>query len=336
MSPARVPNLTVGDLRRIFPVVTAAVEMTHGGQKQVFRATINGQTVALKLVLPDHEPAAPFVDAAASTIVPGEDSTLTMDDDGGGEDLDAEERMIPPRLRREVDLLATIDSPFIVPLIEMEGKRLRAIPDAGRWYLAYAEAWVDGEDLDHRLAKGTQQMPVPEVVRLALDCVAGITALWKNEIVHRDIKPHNIMRRSDGRFLLIDLGLALDIQAETITETGAWLGTMAFAAPEINDPELRDRVDFRADLFSLGLVLYEALAAFHPYQARTAGRTVTDVRRRMRDRPIPLIQRVTDAHPNLAAIIMRMINTDMNLRYARLSQLETALRTVAADLGVSP
>jgi serine/threonine protein kinase len=244
--------------------------------------------------------------------------------------------LIPARLRREVDLLASITAPTIVPLVEISGERILHVTDHGRRYLVYAEAWIDGRDLNAHLDRGRLRMPQPEVIHLALDMLSAISALWDKEVVHRDIKPHNIIRRQNASFVLIDLGLALDLQGDTITETGAWLGTPVFAAPEINDPELRDRVDFRADEFSLGLVLYEALSGRHPYNARMSGKTVTDVRRKFRDKPIPLVPSDVVVDHGFAEIIMRMIDTDMSLRYARLSQLESALRSVAVRLGVQP
>ena len=86
----------------------------------------------------------------------------------------------------------------------------------------------------------------------------------------------------------------------------------------------------------MGLVLYEALAAKHPYSARRGGKTVDDVRRKFRERPIPLIESASSVDPELAAVIMRMIDTDMSLRYARLPQLESALRGIATRLGALP
>jgi serine/threonine protein kinase len=334
MSPARVPNLSPDDLHRLLPVVSQAEEIGSGGQKQVFKALLAGRTVVIKVLFPDPDADTSTVDAEASTVLLGGDASTVLDDEEAGSD--PEDDLIPPRLRRELALLAAINTPAVVPLVEIDGKRLRALTERGKVYLAYAEAWIDGEDLNQRLARGTKTMPQGEVLRLALDAVTGIEAMWSREIVHRDIKPHNIIRRREGGFVLIDLGLALDLQADTITEAGGWLGTLPFAAPEINDPELRDRVDFRADEFSLGLVLYEALAAKHPYSARRGGKTVDDVRRKFRERPIPLIESAPSVDPELAAVIMRMIDTDMSLRYARLPQLESALRGIATRLGVLP
>jgi serine/threonine protein kinase len=302
----------------------------------VFKAHLAGSTVALKVLLPDRDLDAPLVDAQASTVVvdPTAPTATIGDDDGSSEDSWSD--LIPARLRREVDLLASITAPTVVPLVEIGGERIRQVTDHDRRYLVYAEAWIDGQDLNAALDRGRQRMPQVEVVRLALDMLAAITALWGKEVVHRDVKPHNIIRRQEGGFVLIDLGLALDLQGDTITETGAWLGTPVFAAPEINDPELRDRVDFRADEFSLGLVLYEALSARHPYNARQGGRTVTDVRKRFRDRPVPLLPGDVSVDPELAAVIMRMIDTDMTLRYARLSQLVMTMRDIATRLGILP
>jgi serine/threonine protein kinase len=335
MSPARVPNLTAADIQRLLPMVSGVQELTSGGQKQVFKARLAGAIVALKVLLPDRDNDAPPVDAQASTVVVDPAApTATLGDAGASEESWSD--LIPARLRREVDLLAAITAPTVVPLVEIGGERIRQVADRGRRYLVYAEAWIDGQDLNDALDRGRKRMPQAEVVRLALDMLAAIAALWQQEVVHRDIKPHNIIRRQDGRFVLIDLGLALDLQADTITETGAWLGTPVFAAPEINDPELRERVDFRADEFSLGLVLYEALAARHPYNARQGGKTVTDVRKRFRDRPLPLLPGDVTVDPELAAVIMRMIDTDMTLRYARFGQLMTSMRSIATRLGVQP
>ncbi len=336
MSPARVPSLTEIDIHRLLPMATGVQEITSGGQKQVFKAQLDGTTVALKVLLPDRDPDPPAVDAQASTVVVDPQASTATIEDQPDETEESWSDLIPARLRREVDLLASISAPSLVPVVTIGGERIRLITDHGRRYLVYAEAWVDGQDLNDLLARGQQRLPQTEVVRLALHMMDAIAALWAKDVVHRDIKPHNIIRREDGRFVLIDLGLALDLQGDTITETGAWLGTPAFAAPEINDPELRDRVDFRADEFSLGLVLYEALSARHPYNARLAGRTVTDVRRRFRERPTPLADGDVEVDRAFAEIIMRMIDTDMSLRYARLGQIESALRGVATRLGVQP
>lgn len=339
MSPARVPNLSPEDLLRLLPMLSQVEERASGGQKQVFKAMLAGRQIAIKVVLPDDDARLPVADALASTVlVDPLASTVQLGAAAVVSDADADDEAVDPvpaRLRREVNLLASIDSPAIVPLIEIDGERIRAVSERGKSYLVYAEEWIDGDDLNQRLDRGRATMEQAEVLRLALDGVTGIAALWRQEIVHRDIKPHNIVRRREGGFVLIDLGLALDLQADSITESGMWLGTLPFAAPEINDPEQRDLVDFRADEFSLGLVLYEALAAFHPYQARTGGRTVTDVRRKFRARPVPLRDRVPTVDADFAAIIMRMIETDMTLRYARIGQLESALRAVAVRLGVS-
>lgn len=336
MSPARVPSLTVADIQRLLPMLSDIQELTPGGQKQVFKATLAGATVAVKVLLPDRDPDGVPVDAQASTVVVDPSAPTATVAPEVNENEESWSDLIPARLRREVDLLASITAPTVVPLIEISGERIRQVTDHGRRYLVYAEAWIDGQDLNVYLDRGRTRMPQAEAIRLALDMLSAIAALWDQEVVHRDIKPHNIIRRQDGRFVLIDLGLALDLQGDTITETGAWLGTPVFAAPEINDPELRDRVDFRADEFSLGLVLYEALSARHPYNARMAGRTVTDVRRKFRDKPMPLATSDVVVDRTFAEVIMRMIDTDMSLRFARLAQLESALRAIAQRLGVQP
>src|SRR6185503_8393859 len=114
---------------------------------------------------------------------------------------------------------------------------------------------VEGESLKARLRSGP--LTISQIQSLGLQIAQGLHAAHSRGIVHRDIKPDNILLTRDGRIKIMDFGIAKLGLSSNLTQTGMTLGTLAYMSPE---QVLGEEVDHRADLWSLGVVLYEMLA----------------------------------------------------------------------------
>ena len=159
------------------------------------------------------------------------------------------------RLAHEARAAAEVDHPNLAPVLE-------AGEADGRLYLAVR--YVDGRSLAERLAVGGP-LAVGELVRLAADVAAGLDALHRRGIVHRDVKPANILLAADGTAVLGDFGLAKSRAWTVLTKTGQVLGTPDYLAPEVIRGEPATPL---SDLYGLGCVLFECLAGAPPFAGR--------------------------------------------------------------------
>lgn len=148
---------------------------------------------------------------------------------------------------------------------------------------------VNGESLEERI-KRVGKLPPVEVARLGMQAAAGLAAAHAGGLIHRDIKPGNILLEAPAdRVKLTDFGLARAVEDVKLTRTGFVAGSPLYMAPEQARGE---EVDHRADLFSLGSVLYEAATGSPPFEAKT---------------PLAVLRRVADETPRL----IHEVNTDM-------------------------
>jgi serine/threonine-protein kinase len=159
------------------------------------------------------------------------------------------------RLAREARAAAEVDHPNLAPVLE-SGET------DGRVYLAVR--YVDGRSLDERL-RIDGPLAVADLVRLAADVGAGLDALHRQGIVHRDVKPANIMLATDGTAVLSDFGLAKGLAYTVLTKPGQLLGTLNYLAPELLRKEPAGPM---SDLYSFGCVLFECLAGKAPFAGR--------------------------------------------------------------------
>ncbi len=165
----------------------------------------------------------------------------------------------PARFQREIEIASGLDHPHILPVLDSGVA-------GGALYLVMP--LVTGESLHDRLVR-ERQLPVDEAVRLTREVAAGLAHAHGRGIVHRDVKPENVLLQ-DGRALVADFGIARAAQhaPERLTQTGLSLGTPTYMSPEQAAAE-RD-LDGRSDQYSLACVLYEMLAGAPPYSAPTA------------------------------------------------------------------
>jgi hypothetical protein len=180
---------------------------------------------------------------------------------------------------------------------------------------------VEGQRLTEALARGA--LPQHQVISLGIDLAGALGAAHAAGLVHRDVKPDNIVLSPDGPAHLVDFGLAT--QATDRTQTDVVAGTLAYCAPE-QTGMLRRPVDGRADLYALGAVLFECATGAAPFSAPDVGELV-----RMHavvPAPDPR-QRRPDLAPSVAAIIGRLLAKDPDDRYQRACGLIADLRRAA-------
>ncbi len=179
---------------------------------------------------------------------------------------------------------------------------------------------LPGETLADRIARGPLE---PEEVRpLALEVLAALAEAHRVGLVHRDVKPGNILLTADGHAKIADFGIAKSVQESSLSEltvTGQVLGTPAYLAPEQLDGVAASP---RSDVYALGVVLYEALTGFKPFDGTTAmavARAVAAGEHR------PLGEVRPDLDPGLVAIVERALATDPSRRFASAADMAAEL-----------
>jgi tetratricopeptide (TPR) repeat protein/predicted Ser/Thr protein kinase len=168
--------------------------------------------------------------------------------------------------------------------------------------------YVEGESV-HRLLRQRGKLPVEEVVDLLEQVLSGLSAAHREGVIHRDLKPGNIMRDTQGRVVVMDFGLARSMEGDGMTRTGAMLGTMEYMSPEQAQAM---ELDARSDIFTVGLIAYELLTGKIPFEADSA---VASLLRRTRERAIPISEISREVPPILSHIISKCLERDPRLRY---------------------
>jgi serine/threonine-protein kinase len=191
--------------------------------------------------------------------------------------------------------------------------------------------YVEGQTLRHRLSTS---IPLGEFFSIALQCAEALVAAHERQIVHRDIKPENIMLTPAGRLKILDFGVARHVP--TAAEAGdsatmdtreydssAISGTPAYMAPEVL---LQQDADTRADIFSLGILFYEALAGRHPFLASSVIATSDRI---LHEEPQPISFYNRNVPPELERVVAKMMAKDREDRYATAADLLVDLKSLA-------
>ena len=179
-----------------------------------------------------------------------------------------------------------------------------------------ATEYVEGETLRQRLNRLPRPLPFNEALDIATQIAQALSAAHEARVVHRDVKPENIMRRRDGYVKVLDFGLAKLSEKDTgqlkpgLTNPGMVVGTVAYMSPE----QARGlAVDERSDIFSFGVLLYEMLSYRLPFHGLTSSDTMAQIL--YRD-PLPLSQTSVGVPPDLERIVHRALAKDCAARYA--------------------
>ncbi len=220
------------------------------------------------------------------------------------------DRQIATRFEREATSMATLQHGNIVHVHDF----IRA-KDAAFIVMEH----VDGIDLFDVLADSAT-LPADVAAICALQVTEGLEYAHYRGIVHRDIKPSNVLISRRGEVKIMDFGIARDPGKSELTQVGLAVGTPAYMAPE----QIRgDRIDFRTDIFAVGIVLYEMLAGSKPWPEES-GRSVTV--KVLDEPPVPLLKVCPAAPPELVRIVERCLNKDPEARYASTFELRRDLQ----------
>lgn len=221
------------------------------------------------------------------------------------------------RFVREVEMLSNLNHPHIVPIFaagEAQG------------LLYYVMPYQEGETLRERIHR-EGQLPIDFALQIARDTAGALQYAHGKNVVHRDIKPENILI-SDQQAVVADFGIARAISAAVgsdLTETGLSVGTPYYMSPE--QASLGESLDGRADIYSVGCVLYEMLAGEPPF----TGRTAQAVMARHAVDPVPRLRTVRDSVPvEVEAAIQKALAKSPIDRYQTAGEFAEALKTAGA------
>ena len=293
-------------LAECIPGLDNAELVQQGGQKAVFKAAIDGQIVALKVI----------------QLPTAEASDEEMNDNP---DIDA----AIARAQREVSILEQVD----VPVLTRRGSLgLSNINIGNRQCLYFTEEWIEGITLQDKIRNGRLQPK--QVARLGVDLISAVCWLSDRGLIHRDIKPANVMWAPNrARFILLDPGIALDLHGPSITRVPLPVGTAAYLSPEQMDASRKRSLDFRSDLFAIGLVMYEAAVAEHPFMS--VNTTVHEVLMGiLTGTPQPVVTKVDGFPTDLSNMITRLLGKAPHLRYRKCDLAYAAIEDIAISLGV--
>ncbi len=194
--------------------------------------------------------------------------------------------------------------------------------------------FVEGEDL-RALIQEQKKFSPEDAVEIIQQVCRALEAAHGVGVIHRDLKPQNIMRDKTCRILVMDFGLARTVGGDGMTQTGALVGTMEYMSPE---QALAKDLDQRSDLFTVGLILYELLTGQTPFKAESA---VASLIKRNSERAIPVSDFDGKISQALSNIVSKCLERDPALRYQTATELLRDLdawqgNRAAATLGFQP
>lgn len=219
------------------------------------------------------------------------------------------------RFMQEARAASALDHPNICSVYDI------GTDDDGRMYLVLA--YYGGRTLDELLEKGP--LPPNEAIGIAMQAVDGLARAHSRGIVHRDIKPSNLMMTDDGVLKILDFGLAKMAGTTAVTRTGTSVGTPRYMAPE----QIRgETVDHRADIWSIGVLLYTMVTGVHPFHGEHPQAVMYAI---VNDESPPLDDTVPGMPPELPRIVGRCLAKDPDERYQVTEELLEDLRRLYHD-----
>jgi tetratricopeptide (TPR) repeat protein/TolB-like protein/predicted Ser/Thr protein kinase len=188
--------------------------------------------------------------------------------------------------------------------------------------------YVDGDDLRTLLRQHGKFSPAQAIGMIEQVCRA-LDSAHSEGVIHRDLKPQNVMRDKQGRIVVMDFGLARSLGDSGLTQTGAIVGTMEYMSPE---QALGTTLDQRSDIFSVGLIFYELLTGKAPYKAETA---IASLMKRTREQAIPASDVDNSVPQSLSAIVSRCLEREPADRYHSVVELLQQLNTWVSNPNIS-
>jgi len=212
----------------------------------------------------------------------------------------AQDKIAAARFRNEIFASYGVSHPNVVRAYEY-------IRDGE--LVAYTMEYVGGGDLAERLARPGYRMPIGEVAKILTQMCSGVQAIHDAGIVHRDLKPENILLSKDSQVKIADFGIARTGHGPKLTEHGGVVGTIDYVSPEYM---LNSQVDWRSDIYAIGILGYEMLTGESPFRGDSVYATMT---KRLKTDPKPPSTLRAECPPELDRIILRAMQRDPEKRY---------------------
>ena len=278
-----------------FPALVDLHEFARGGFKVVYTAMVGGNKEMFKLV------CLPAVGQS-------------------DEEKKAYRKESLGRIRREVELLGKCRRPELVKLGNVPPTLVTI--DGGE-YVGYSEEFLNGDNL-WKILRTRGAKPLEAEARLLLLCLLrAIEELWgQHRTIHRDIKPENVVKLPDTTrpFVLLDLGIAYGLTEAALTRDGGAPCTPRYLAPEMARPDFRRNLDFRSDLYTAALTVFEYSAQVHPL-AKTQDDLIQTVSRALHQAPRRLKSERPDFSDAFCDLIDQMLKKKPQLRPSDLAAL---------------
>ena len=221
-------------------------------------------------------------------------------------DLEAKERFI-----HEAQAASALDHPNICTVHEID-------EDDGQMFIAMA--YVDGQSLREKIKQGP--LKLDEALSIAIKVAEGLYEAHEKGIVHRDIKSANIMVAAKGQAKIMDFGVAKLAGRTKFTRIGTTMGTVAYMSPEQARAE---KVDYRTDIWSLGVMLYEMVTGQLPFKGDHEQAVVYSI---LNEEPEPMTGLRTGVPMELERIVAKMLAKDPGARYQHVDEVPVDLRTI--------
>ena len=193
-------------------------------------------------------------------------------------------------------------------------------------FVAYTMEFVGGGDLASKLGSD-ESIPIAEIIRLVSQMSAGCQAIHDAGIVHRDLKPENILLTAEGNVKIADFGIARNRHGPKLTEHGGVVGTIDYVAPEYM---LKSQVDWRSDIYALGILAYEMVTGQSPFKGESVYATMT---KRLKTDPEPPSSLRSECPPELDRIILKAMQRDPESRYQSSIEMFRDLQSLATSMG---
>jgi eukaryotic-like serine/threonine-protein kinase len=233
-------------------------------------------------------------------------------------DRHANDESFVERFRREAKNAAGLSHPNIVSIYDRGEAE-------GTYYIAME--YLDGRSLKE-LVVARGPLPIPDAIDATRQVLAALRFAHRKGVVHRDIKPHNVMADADGRLKVTDFGIAR-AGVSQMTEAGSIIGTAQYLSPE----QARGApVDQRSDLYSVGVVLYEMLTGTTPFSGESP---VEIAMKHLSDPPRPPSVERSDIPPDLDMIVLRALAKDPDDRFQTAEEMDAELERVSRGAGVT-
>lgn len=228
------------------------------------------------------------------------------------------------RFEREARAVSALNHPNLVTIHDLGSLD-------GLHYIAME--YVEGQTL-RELAAG--RLKLKEILSVVAQAAEALAAAHRAGVVHRDVKPENIMVRADGYVKVLDFGLAklleasTDVDAAAETQAGAVMGTLAYMSPE---QAAGEPLDARTDVWSLGVVLYELATGRKPFAGSNRRETFNAI---LSEEPVPATETVPELPSELDHVLSKALEKDRELRYQTASDLRADLKRLGREIDSSP